>query len=556
MVLPWCKARIRSGRVCRVSVSCSSGDDYSSPLKNKTMSDITFDASASSNTIQFGDADLSKLTVLSSETWCKASVVGKTIVVNADANDTYGERSATVTINDSGDGSTTSFKVTQKQNNAILVDKSTYEVGEEGGTLEIGVQSNVSYNVEIINADWITRASNTRGLEKSTITLKVDKNTSGDVREASVKISDSASGETSTFTIKQAFNPVFSIDKNSLSFDENGGEGEVTVNTNLDIDTSVSDNWVEIASKDKKEENVFIYKLKVKAMGSTIRSRKADITFTNTKWNVAEKLTISQIKSLYIEDTNLEIYIGDSYSLSLVNNIGGTVSWASSDTSVATVDSKGKVTGVGKGTAKISVTSSDGKYSDEISVSVIQDLSIQEETIELLAGEKHTLKVVNKTGGVLTWKSSNTSVASVNSSGEVTGVSRGNATITATSADGSISATCSVTVKDITDFITANSAGGSVFMTNDLIQYGSTLNWTFNNNSTETVTLKSLQLVDGQTGNEGNIMTVDEKVAGGSSVSYSVTIGLLGIHTPVTCRFRYEYKGKEYMTTAEFKSYF
>ena len=66
--------------------------------------------------------------------------------------------------------------------------------------------------------------------------------------------------------------------------------------------------------------------------------------------------------------------------------------------------------------------------------------------------------------------------------------------------------------------------------------------------------LKSLQLVDGATGSEGNIMDVNAEVAGGSSVSYSTTIGLLGIHTPVTCRFRYEYKGKEYMTTAVFNS--
>ena len=91
-------------------------------------------------------------------------------------------------------------------------------------------------------------------------------------------------------------------------------------------------------------------------------------------------------------------------------------------------------------------------------------------------------------------------------------------------------------------------------MINDLIRYGSSLGWVFANNSSETVTLKSLQLVDGVTGSEGNIMTVDESVPAGSSVSYSTTIGLLGIHAPVTCRFRYVYNGKEYMTTAVYSS--
>lgn len=87
-------------------------------------------------------------------------------------------------------------------------------------------------------------------------------------------------------------------------------------------------------------------------------------------------------------------------------------------------------------------------------------------------------------------------------------------------------------------------------MINTLIQHGSSLNWTFVNNSTETVRFKSMQLVDGETGYEGNIMDVNVNVDAGSSVSYSTTIGLLGIHVPVTCRFRYEYKGKEYVTTA------
>ena len=92
-------------------------------------------------------------------------------------------------------------------------------------------------------------------------------------------------------------------------------------------------------------------------------------------------------------------------------------------------------------------------------------------------------------------------------------------------------------------------------MVNDLIQYGSSLGWIFKNNSTEKVRLKSLQLVDGATGREGNIMDVNEDVPAGSSVSYSTTVGLLGIHVPVTCRFRYEYNSKEYMTTAVFNGY-
>ena len=103
---------------------------------------------------------------------------------------------------------------------------------------------------------------------------------------------------------------------------------------------------------------------------------------------------------------------------------------------------------------------------------------------------------------------------------------------------------------DITQHISAYSIGGSVTQTNDLINSGSQLNWTFCNDSEYSVTFKSMQLIDGKTGVEGNVMNVDKMVEAGTSVSYSTTIGASGIHIPVTCRFRYVFNGNEYYTDA------
>ena len=103
---------------------------------------------------------------------------------------------------------------------------------------------------------------------------------------------------------------------------------------------------------------------------------------------------------------------------------------------------------------------------------------------------------------------------------------------------------------DITQHIFVYNIGGSVTQTNDLINSGSQLNWTFSNDSEYSVTFKSMQLIDGKTGVEGNVMTVDKVVEAGTSVSYSTTIGASGIHIPVTCRFRYVFNGNEYYTDA------
>ena len=105
---------------------------------------------------------------------------------------------------------------------------------------------------------------------------------------------------------------------------------------------------------------------------------------------------------------------------------------------------------------------------------------------------------------------------------------------------------------DITQYVSAISIGGAYTQTNDLINSGSQLNWQFTNKSAYSVTLKSMQLIDGKSGKGGNIMNVDKQVAAGSSVSYSTTIGVLGIYLPVTCRFKYEYNNVEYSTDAVF----
>ena len=103
---------------------------------------------------------------------------------------------------------------------------------------------------------------------------------------------------------------------------------------------------------------------------------------------------------------------------------------------------------------------------------------------------------------------------------------------------------------DIEKYITAYNTGGAFMQTNDLLNSGSQLNWAFNNNNSVSVTLKNMQLIDGKTGSEGNVMSVNQLVEAESSVAYSVTIGASGIHIPVICRFRYDYNGKEYVVDA------
>ena len=131
------------------------------------------------------------------------------------------------------------------------------------------------------------------------------------------------------------------------------------------------------------------------------------------------------------------------------------LTWSSSDPKVATVDANGNVTAVSKGTAKITVKSKSNGVSAVCTVTVtrkVTGVSIKETTLTLSVGSKATkltLEVLpfGANNQKVTWKSSDTSVATVDANGVVTAKGKGTAVISVTTAEGAYKDTCRVTVK-------------------------------------------------------------------------------------------------------------
>lgn len=121
------------------------------------------------------------------------------------------------------------------------------------------------------------------------------------------------------------------------------------------------------------------------------------------------------------------------------------ITWKSSNTKVATVDSNGKVTMKSKGTAKITATSVDSpRVSDSCTVKVVQrvtGMKLNKNNISLKKKKTYKLKAncspSNASNKSVTWKSYNTRVAKVDKNGKVTGVKKGTTTVRATAKDGS-----------------------------------------------------------------------------------------------------------------------
>jgi len=114
-----------------------------------------------------------------------------------------------------------------------------------------------------------------------------------------------------------------------------------------------------------------------------------------------------------------------------------TVSWSSSDESVARVAPDGRVTGVSGGTATITATSDSGARvaTAEITVVVpVQRVTVPAQTVTLRIGERHqlnpTVYPANATNAPVTYQSRSSTIASVTADGEILARRAGRTTIT------------------------------------------------------------------------------------------------------------------------------
>ncbi len=163
-------------------------------------------------------------------------------------------------------------------------------------------------------------------------------------------------------------------------------------------------------------------------------------------------------KSVSLNKLTCSVYAGKKYTLVATvlpeNASSKKVKWKSSNTKVATVDSKGVVTGVAKGTAIITCTTKDTgrKTTCEVNVKnvVPRAIHLDKKTLSLYVDNtaklKYSIIPSDSTVKKVTWKSSNTKVATVDSKGNIKAKAPGTATISCTTVSGSKVAKCKVTV--------------------------------------------------------------------------------------------------------------
>lgn len=144
--------------------------------------------------------------------------------------------------------------------------------------------------------------------------------------------------------------------------------------------------------------------------------------------------------SVKLSKKSITITNGKTYQLK-VSGTKKKVKWSSKKKSIASVTSKGKITGKKKGTTYIYAKVNKKTYKCKVRV---ETPSLSATTKTIVAGKTFTLKL-NGTTRSKKFSTSNSSVATVSTKGVVTGKKAGTAKITVKISDKSY--TCKVTVK-------------------------------------------------------------------------------------------------------------
>lgn len=166
------------------------------------------------------------------------------------------------------------------------------------------------------------------------------------------------------------------------------------------------------------------------------------------------------VATVAVDPASLTLIVGKTARLGAVlhdadGNVlrGRQVFWESANTSVATVDQDGVVTGRGSGTAQIAANAEGKSGVADVTVAAggPYSITVDPASATVVVGQTTQYRATvrdalgNVLAGAVAWASNNSAVARVSSDGVVTGVSPGSATITA-SREG-VSGSASVTVQ-------------------------------------------------------------------------------------------------------------
>ena len=208
---------------------------------------------------------------------------------------------------------------------------------------------------------------------------------------------------------------------------------------------------------------------RIKALGEGV----TEIICKSKNGEIASKCVIRvkpiMVESIKLNIESLDIEVNEFMQLHAtiapVNATNQELIWSSSNSLVAKVDRNGFVTALSVGNCEITAKLKKGNYETTCSINVnpisVKNIELNTNAMTLLEGDRSQLTAsvqpIDAANIDVSWESSNSDVASVDNQGNIVAHKKGIAIISVTSSENeSIYSSCTIIVKDITDFVSSH----------------------------------------------------------------------------------------------------
>jgi len=337
----------------------------------------------------------------------------------------------------------------------------------------------------------------------------------------------------------------------------------------VDEDVTTTATW---ASSDET-----VATIDANGLATPVGAGTAEITATvGAIASPAASLTVATVASIAVTPASATIDAGDTqqFTATATYNDGSTgdvttaVTWTSSDTSVATMAANGRATAKATGAANITATL-DAVTSAPATLTVkgLASLAVSPATISMEAGERESLTAEGTySDGTtedltteVTWKSSDTSVASVTTAGVVAAIKGGIAEITATldTVTGSATVTVvkvesiAVSPTSATVKIGATQQFKAVATYNDKSTKDVSTEATWASSDTATATVSASGLATAKAAGSANISATFEGVKGSATLTVPAPVATKVVVTPATAEVNVD-ETKQFTAKADY----
>lgn len=203
----------------------------------------------------------------------------KTLLFTVQPNKTSEKRIGTITVGNAEENLMESITVTQNAKGKLTVSQKSFQVGVEGGNIQVKATSNVELSVRV-DGSWLHQVatSKSRATEQKTFAFQVDRNDTYDPRRATIEIYNEKEKLSEIISVNQSSMDGLFISQDQFKVQAAGGTISVKINSNVGYTIQSNNDWIKKNQSRGLSEDTILFSIDANV---TSKQRTGSITVTS-----------------------------------------------------------------------------------------------------------------------------------------------------------------------------------------------------------------------------------------------------------------------------------